>query len=248
MHFARSQGILCQGRGSAANSLAAYLLDISPIDPLAHDLLFERFLSSERQLPPDIDIDFDAMRREMELPSNEPILESLAKLDAAHAARCHEILHRHELAGAERAVLLPGARELVAALHARGIRQAVATRNSRRITETTLLKLDLPFDLVLTRDDGPVKPDPWPVQEAARRWTISTAEIVVVGQPPERGAGQQEVAGASGAQVLELADGRGAIGRMMARVDAPLGLREMPAVAAVEAQQFVVPPADDEDA
>ena len=59
--------------------------------------------------------------------------------------------------------------------------QAVATRNSRRITETTLLKLDLPFDLVLTRDDGPVKPDPWPVQEAARRWTISTAEIVVVG-------------------------------------------------------------------
>src|SRR5437870_4565812 len=126
-------------------------------------------------------LDFDAMRREMELPSNEPILESLAKLDAAHAARCHEILHRHELAGAERAVLLPGARELVAALHARGIRQAVATRNSRRITETTLLKLDLPFDLVLTRDDGPVKPDPWPVQEAARRWTISTAEIVVVG-------------------------------------------------------------------
>lgn len=126
-------------------------------------------------------LDFDGMRKEMELPADQPILESLAKLDPVHAARCHEILHRHELEGAERAVLLPGVRELVAALHGRGVRQAVATRNSSRITQRTLLKLDFPFDMVLTRDDGPVKPDPWPVQEAARRWNIPTAEIVVVG-------------------------------------------------------------------
>jgi HAD superfamily hydrolase (TIGR01549 family) len=129
----------------------------------------------------DSKLDFDAMRREMELPPNQPILESLARLEPRHAARCQEILHRHELAGAERAVLLPEVRELVAAIHARGIHQAVATRNSRRITETTLSKLDLPFDLVLTRDDGPVKPDPWPVHEAARRWSIATQEIIVVG-------------------------------------------------------------------
>jgi error-prone DNA polymerase len=64
VRFARQAGILCQGRGSAANSLVAYLLHISPIDPLAHDLVFERFLSSERQVTPDIDIDFDAQRRE----------------------------------------------------------------------------------------------------------------------------------------------------------------------------------------
>ena len=126
-------------------------------------------------------LDFDAMRREMELPPNQPILESLARLEPRQAERCHGILHRHELAGAERADLLPGVRELVAALHALGIRQAVATRNSRRITEATLSRLALPFDLVLTRDDGPVKPDPWPVQEAARRWAISPAQIVVVG-------------------------------------------------------------------
>ncbi len=126
-------------------------------------------------------LDFDAMRREMELPPNQPILESLARLEARHAARCQEILHRHELEGAERAVLLPGVREVVAELHARRIRQAVATRNSRYITETTLSRLDLPFDLVLTRDDGPVKPDPWPVHEASRRWSLATAEIVVVG-------------------------------------------------------------------
>ena len=64
MRFARSQGIRCQGRGSAANSLVAYLLEITPIDPLAHDLVFERFLSQERPSLPDIDIDFDALRRE----------------------------------------------------------------------------------------------------------------------------------------------------------------------------------------
>ncbi len=62
--FARSNGIRCQGRGSAANSLVAYLLGISPIDPLEHDLVFERFLSAERATTPDIDIDFAADRRE----------------------------------------------------------------------------------------------------------------------------------------------------------------------------------------
>lgn len=64
VRFAREQGILCQGRGSAANSLVAYLLYISPIDPLAHELVFERFLSPERPALPDIDLDFDAARRE----------------------------------------------------------------------------------------------------------------------------------------------------------------------------------------
>jgi error-prone DNA polymerase len=64
VQYARSNAILCQGRGSAANSLVAYLLDISPVNPLAHNLVFERFLSNERQVVPDIDIDFDAARRE----------------------------------------------------------------------------------------------------------------------------------------------------------------------------------------
>jgi error-prone DNA polymerase len=64
VRFARDNQIRCQGRGSAANSLVAYLLYISPIDPIAHDLVFERFLSPERQAVPDIDIDFDAQRRE----------------------------------------------------------------------------------------------------------------------------------------------------------------------------------------
>jgi error-prone DNA polymerase len=64
VRFARSQGILCQGRGSAANSAVCYVLGITAIDPSVNDLLFERFISEERNEPPDIDVDFEHERRE----------------------------------------------------------------------------------------------------------------------------------------------------------------------------------------
>ncbi len=64
VRFARSQGILCQGRGSAANSVVCYLLGITAVDPVRMGLLFDRFLSRERAEPPDIDVDFESQRRE----------------------------------------------------------------------------------------------------------------------------------------------------------------------------------------
>src|SRR5690606_39027116 len=57
--FARSREILCQGRGSAANSAVCYVLGITSIDPDHNDLLFERFVAEERREPPDIDVDFE---------------------------------------------------------------------------------------------------------------------------------------------------------------------------------------------
>lgn len=62
--FARSRNILTTGRGSAGDSLVSYLLDITSVDPLAHDLLFERFLNPGRRKMPDIDVDFDSRRRD----------------------------------------------------------------------------------------------------------------------------------------------------------------------------------------
>ncbi|MGA1729967.1 MAG: error-prone DNA polymerase [Steroidobacteraceae bacterium] len=62
--FARRQGILCQGRGSAANSAVCYALGITEVDPSRMSLLFERFISRERNEPPDIDVDFEHERRE----------------------------------------------------------------------------------------------------------------------------------------------------------------------------------------
>ncbi|MBO9421845.1 error-prone DNA polymerase [Labrenzia sp. R4_2] len=64
VRFARTRGILCQGRGSAANSVVCFCLGITEVDPTRADLLFERFISPERREPPDIDVDFEHERRE----------------------------------------------------------------------------------------------------------------------------------------------------------------------------------------
>jgi error-prone DNA polymerase len=64
VRYARSKGILCQGRGSAANSTVCFCLGITSVDPSKFDLLFERFISSARNEPPDIDVDFEHERRE----------------------------------------------------------------------------------------------------------------------------------------------------------------------------------------
>ena len=64
VHWARAQGILCQGRGSAANSTVCYCLGVTEVDPARMSTLFERFISAERGEPPDIDVDFEHQRRE----------------------------------------------------------------------------------------------------------------------------------------------------------------------------------------
>ena len=64
VRYARDQGILCQGRGSAANSVVCYALGITEVDPARMNMLFERFVSRERNEPPDIDVDFEHQRRE----------------------------------------------------------------------------------------------------------------------------------------------------------------------------------------
>ena len=64
VRFARARGILCQGRGSAANSAVCYCLGITEVDPARMSMLFERFISQERNEPPDIDVDFEHQRRE----------------------------------------------------------------------------------------------------------------------------------------------------------------------------------------
>src|SRR5690606_29098480 len=64
VEFARSKDILCQGRGAAANSAVCFCLGITSVNPAQQEILFERFISKERNEPPDIDIDFEHERRE----------------------------------------------------------------------------------------------------------------------------------------------------------------------------------------
>ncbi len=87
VRFARDQGILCQGRGSAANSAVCYALGITAVDPTRVALLFERFMSAERREPPDIDIDFEHERRE------EVIQYIYRRYGHDHAAIAATVIH-----------------------------------------------------------------------------------------------------------------------------------------------------------
>ncbi|MFZ1469363.1 MAG: error-prone DNA polymerase [Paracoccaceae bacterium] len=90
IQFARHQvspPILCQGRGSAANSAVCYVLGITAVDPDKNDLLFERFISEERTEPPDIDVDFEHERRE------EVIQQIYAKYGRNRAGLCATVIH-----------------------------------------------------------------------------------------------------------------------------------------------------------
>jgi error-prone DNA polymerase len=97
VRFARSQDILCQGRGSAANSAVCYVLGITSIDPERNDLLFERFVSEERREPPDIDVDFEHERREIVM---QWVFETYGR---DHAALCSTVI-RYRTKGALRDV------------------------------------------------------------------------------------------------------------------------------------------------
>ncbi len=87
VRFARGKNILCQGRGSAANSAVCYCLGITAVDPERFDLLFERFVSAERKEPPDIDVDFEHERRE------EVIQYIYGKYGREHAGIAATVIH-----------------------------------------------------------------------------------------------------------------------------------------------------------
>ena len=91
--FAKRRGILCQGRGSAANSAVCYVLGITAVDPMQIDLLFERFVSAERREPPDIDVDFEHERR-------EEVIQDIYHALWPPARRARR--HRHLLSPAQR--------------------------------------------------------------------------------------------------------------------------------------------------
>ncbi len=93
----RRRGILCQGRGSAANSCVCFMLGITSIDPIKHELLFERFISGERREPPDIDVDFEHERREEII---QWIYETYGRTHAALTA----VVTRYRARGAVREV------------------------------------------------------------------------------------------------------------------------------------------------
>ena len=109
----------------------------------------------------DSKLDFERMRREMQLPSGEPILEAIEAMpEGRQKSNCLDILREHEMRGAEQATVIPGAGRLLSDLSKRGMLLGVLTRNSQESTARVVDRLDLSFDVILTREDVRPKPDP----------------------------------------------------------------------------------------
>ena len=117
VRFARSRGILAQGRGSAANSAVCYMLGITAVDPDRNDLLFERFVSEERGEPPDIDVDFEHERREEVI---QHVYDRWGRHRAALTATVIHFRARLALREAGKALGLSEEVTSVLAAHARG--------------------------------------------------------------------------------------------------------------------------------
>jgi HAD superfamily hydrolase (TIGR01509 family) len=129
----------------------------------------------------DSGLDFDRMRREMQLPERQPILEALEHLPEPRRSECWAILDWHEREGAERATLMPGVTELMDALEHRDIRRAVFTRNGRVATLRTLNRLKLTFETVVAREDAPAKPNPTGIWTICESWGLRPDEVAMVG-------------------------------------------------------------------
>ena len=129
----------------------------------------------------DSGLDFDRMRHEMGLPAGAALLEAIEALPEPEAERCRTILARHEWQGAERATLMPGVPEFLAALGDLGMRRAVFTRNARDVALATIRRLALDFDTVVAREDAPAKPDPTAIWRICATWQLEPCQLALIG-------------------------------------------------------------------
>ena len=144
VRFARSKGILCQGRGSAANSAVCYCLGITEVNPANFDLLFERFISPERNEPPDIDVDFEHERREEVI---QYIYEHYGRERASLAAAV--ITYRTRSAIRETAKVFSLSDDVVAALNGTAWGQETAPIGEDRVRAIGLNPTDPTLKLAL---------------------------------------------------------------------------------------------------
>ncbi len=126
-------------------------------------------------------LDFNAIRRDLGIELDAPILEAIEDWEPVRKKRALEIIHQHENKGAEASVMIPGVLDFLKVLKEQNKPTAVFTRNSKKVTELTLKKHALEFSMVVTRDDAPAKPDPSGLHAIAKNWNLKNSEILYVG-------------------------------------------------------------------
>lgn len=125
-------------------------------------------------------LDFAAIRAEMGI-GNEPILEAMARMEESRLSAAQAVLHRHETAAAEGSTLSRGCRELLDWLSRAGLRTALITRNSRHCAQLVLRRHNLSLGALISRDDGPFKPDPAAVFLACNKIGVAPQDAWIVG-------------------------------------------------------------------
>jgi len=129
----------------------------------------------------DSQLDFDQMRRDMQLSNDAPILETIESFTGARRTQCDEILRRHEQLGVEIASVFPGVPEILKHAESLGLKMAVVTRNLQEFALEMLQMLPVSFDLVIGREEGPIKPDPWALLHICELWQIEPHEALMAG-------------------------------------------------------------------
>jgi HAD superfamily hydrolase (TIGR01549 family) len=125
-------------------------------------------------------LDFDLIREEIGV-RDEPILEAVQRMSPSDRARAESILKRHEDVAAAVSELQPGAMEVVSTIRSAGWAVALMTRNTRESVRAFQQRHGIDFDLIRTREDGPMKPSPQPVFEICQRLRVAPADSWVVG-------------------------------------------------------------------
>ena len=148
-------------------------------------------------------LDFPRIKAEMGIGSR-PILEALGELQGEARRAAEAVLLRHEEDAAANSTLNPGCRELLEWLARRHIRTALITRNSRLSAQTVLRRHALKIDVLVTREDGPFKPDPYPLMLACRRLGLCGPAVWMVGD----GQYDIEAGAAAGIKTVWLSHGR----------------------------------------
>jgi HAD superfamily hydrolase (TIGR01509 family) len=127
-------------------------------------------------------LDFAAMRRELDAPADVGLLEFIDSLPSAESqAQAMDVVHKHELAGAEAATWMPGAEAVLHALHEREVLTAIVTRNCRRAAELTMARMNMPSIPLKAREDAAPKPDPEALLALASHWRMAPANCAYVG-------------------------------------------------------------------
>jgi HAD superfamily hydrolase (TIGR01549 family) len=124
--------------------------------------------------------DFDRIKAEAQV-GDVDLLDHLGSVRGAERARLHRIIVKHEKQAAVRTRLNRGARALLRGLRRRRLPAALLTRNSRRSVDLVCRRLDLHFDIAVSREDGPYKPSPEPIRNIARRWGTKPEHLLMVG-------------------------------------------------------------------